>query len=197
MDLAIEGGFGDAVLGAQNVFRALMEALARPGTVQHFSYDGVPPDPLFKGVAAVALTLCDHDSPTWLDPGLAAASTVIDWLNFHCAAPLVADPAAAQFALVSDPADLPALERFGQGTQEYPDRSTTLVLPAALLVPRVVALMGPGIKDRLVASLPLPGSDFLAQWAENRARFPRGVDLVIVGDGTVIGLPRTTRISEA
>ena len=31
MDLAIEGGFADRVLGAQSVFRALMDALSRPG----------------------------------------------------------------------------------------------------------------------------------------------------------------------
>ena len=60
-----------------------------------------------------------------------------------------------------------------------------------------MALKGPGIKDQLTTELPLPDGDFLDQWAENRTRFPRGVDLLLVRDGTVVGLPRTTRISEA
>ena len=64
-------------------------------------------------------------------------------------------------------------------------------------VVRPVTLRGPGIKDQFSAELPLPGGDFIEQWAENRARFPRGVDLLLVRDGTVVGLPRTTRISEA
>ncbi len=84
----------------------------------------------------------------------------------------------------------------GQGTDEYPDRSTTVVLAAGLNETAVV-LKGPGINGELRTILPLPAGDFLAQWADNRARFPRGVDLLLVRNGTVIGLPRTTRISEA
>lgn len=196
MDLSIEGGFSDSVLGAQGVFRALMDALSRPGIARPLPFDVTPPEPLSAELGAVALTLCDHDTPIWLDPVLAAAPGVADWLRFQCGAPIVADPGAAQFALVSDMALLPRLEAFGQGSDEYPDRSATLVLDA-ILPTRPLRLTGPGIKGELEVALPLPGGDFLAQWAENRDRFPRGIDLVIVGHGAVTGLPRTTRISEA
>jgi alpha-D-ribose 1-methylphosphonate 5-triphosphate synthase subunit PhnH len=196
MDTTIEGGFADLVLGAQNVFRAVMEALARPGTQQSIASDASPPAPLKPELGAVALTLCDHDTLVWLDPVLAANEAVTAWLAFHCGAPITADVGEAAFALVSDVTLLPALDRFGQGTDEYPDRSTTVVL-AAGADDRAVTLKGPGIKDQLATTLPLPGGDFIAQWAENRERSPRGVDLLLVRDGTVVGLPRTTRISEA
>lgn len=196
MDTTIEGGFADLVLGAQSVFRAVMEALARPGSVQSIASDAAPPAPLTPELGAVALTLVDHDTLVWLDPVLAADEAVVAWLAFHCGAPLTADSGAAAFALVSDAALLPAPDGFGQGTDEYPDRSTTVVLAAGSVV-RPVTLRGPGIKDQFSAELPLPGVDFIEQWAENRARFPRGVDLLLVRDGTVVGLPRTTRISEA
>lgn len=196
MDTTIEGGFADLVLGAQSVFRAVMEALARPGSVQSIASDAAPPAPLTPELGAVALTLVDHDTLVWLDPVLAADEAVVAWLAFHCGAPLTADSGAAAFALVSDAALLPALDDLGQGTDEYPDRSTTVVLAAGSVV-RPVTLRGPGIKDQFSAELPLPGVDFIEQWAENRARFPRGVDLLLVRDGTVVGLPRTTRISEA
>jgi alpha-D-ribose 1-methylphosphonate 5-triphosphate synthase subunit PhnH len=192
----IEGGFADLVLGAQSVFRAVMDSLARPGSVQSIASDATPPAPLTAELAAVALTLADHDTPVWLDPRLAASAAVTGWIAFHCGAPVTADPAEAQFALVSDEALLPSLATFGQGTDEYPDRSTTIVLATGAAT-RAVTLKGPGINGQLTAQLPLPGGDFLTQWAENRERFPRGIDLLLVADGTVIGLPRTTRISEA
>jgi alpha-D-ribose 1-methylphosphonate 5-triphosphate synthase subunit PhnH len=192
----IEGGFADQVLGAQSVFRAIMDALARPGTVQSIATDAAPPAPLTAELGAVALTLCDHDTPVWLDPVLAANTAITGWIAFHCGAPVTTDPAGAQFALVSDAAHLPDLAAFGQGTDEYPDRSTTIVLAAGTAT-RGVTLRGPGIKHALTADLPLPGEAFLAQWAENRERFPRGIDLLLVRAGTLVGLPRTTRISEA
>lgn len=196
MDTTIEGGFADLVLGAQSVFRAVMEALSRPGTVQSIASDAAPPAPLTPELAALALTLCDHDTLVWLDPSLAASEAVVAWLAFHCGAPLTSNIGEAQFALVTDAAHLPRLEAFGQGTDEYPDRSTTVVLAVGSAA-QPVTLKGPGIKDQLATKLPLPGGDFVAQWAENRTRFPRGVDLLLVRDGTVVGLPRTTRISEA
>lgn len=36
--------------------------------------------------------------------------------------------------------------------------------------------------------------DFAAQWRENGALFPLGIDLLLVADGKVAALPRTTRI---
>jgi alpha-D-ribose 1-methylphosphonate 5-triphosphate synthase subunit PhnH len=196
MDTSIEGGFADAVFGAQSVFRAIMDGLARPGTVQSIASDAAPPAPLTPDLGAVALTLCDHDTPVWLDPTLAASEPVRAWLAFHCGAPITNSAAEAQFALVTDASLLPNLSYFGQGTDEYPDRSTTVVLAVGETT-RTVTLKGPGIKDRLDGALPLPGGDFIDQWAENRERFPRGIDLLLVSAGTLVALPRTTRISEA
>jgi alpha-D-ribose 1-methylphosphonate 5-triphosphate synthase subunit PhnH len=197
MDLSIEGGFSDLVLGAQGVFRATMDALARPGLPQGIGTDAAPPAPMSPELGAVALTLCDHDTLVWLDPELRKSEAVMAWLAFHCGAPLTTDIGEAAFALVTDAAALlPRLEAMAQGTDEYPDRSTTVVL-AAGMTERAVVLKGPGINGELRTVLPLPNGDFLAQWGENRERFPRGVDLLLVRNGTVTGLPRTTRISEA
>ena len=38
---------------------------------------------------------------------------------------------------------------------------------------------------------------FLADWATNGARFPRGIDLVLCAGDRLAALPRTTRIEEA
>ncbi len=193
----LEGGLADPVLDAQRGFRALMDALANPGTVQALDLALTPPAPITPELAAVALTMCDHDSPIWLDPSLAASAAVVAWLRFHAGAPLVADPAAAHFALATSADYLPSFNAFSLGSDQYPDRSTTLVLALPdLNGGSSLILQGPGIKqERTISPTGLPG-DFLTQWLENRRQFPRGVDLLLVADGAVIGLPRTTRISE-
>src|SRR5579862_8822328 len=122
-------GFADPVIDAQSVFRTVMSALARPGTVAELARQAPdPPPPLTAGLAAVALALCDHETPIWLDPRLAAAAPVAHYLKFQTGAPLIDDPAEAAFAFAVDINDLPPLAAFAQGSDEFPDRSTTLVL---------------------------------------------------------------------
>jgi alpha-D-ribose 1-methylphosphonate 5-triphosphate synthase subunit PhnH len=191
----ISGGFTNPVFDAQAIFRAVMDAMARPGTVQRAKAETQPPQPLSPVAAAVALTLCDHDTPLWLDPALKQTQAVASWLGFHTGVPLADTPADAHFALVADPAGLIALENFAQGTQEYPDRSTTLILQvASLSAGDGLMLEGPGIDGSTsFAPTPLP-RHFVEQWKQNRARFPRGVDLVVAAPEGIACLPRTTRI---
>jgi len=195
---AIEGGFADLVLEGQQVFRATMDALANPGTICPLGALAQPPAPLTPELAALALTVLDHDSPVWLDPTLAAAPIVADWLRFHTGAPIVADPAEAMFALAANAATMPPLEKFAMGTDEYPDRSTTLIVATDSLTGGApLILRGPGIEATATFALSVQITNFHAQWADNRAKFPRGVDVIFVAGGQVAGLPRTTRIGEA
>ena len=156
--LSLDGGFAEPVFGAQTAFRALMDALANPGTPQSIGRDLAGSGGLAPELAAIALTLCDHDSLLWLDPALAGNDAITGWLRFQTGAPLTDDPARAEFALVSESGQLPALDRFGLGTDEYPDRSTTI----ALALPSLdggptLTLRGPGIKDaRTIAPAGLP-----------------------------------------
>ena len=193
-DLSIEGGFADPVIAGQRAFKAVMDALSRPGTIQRLPNEARPPSPLPQGLAEIALTLCDHDSPVWLDARLVSENAASDWLRFHTGATLMNDPAKADFAFVIGA--LPPLASFALGTDEYPDRSTTIVLslPSLTHGPALI-LRGPGIKaEAIISPTGLPG-DFLTQWTENREQFPRGIDLLLVGPEGLIGLPRTTRIT--
>ncbi|MGU3557636.1 phosphonate C-P lyase system protein PhnH [Methylobacterium radiotolerans] len=192
-------GFADPVHDAQGTFRAVMDALARPGRVRALVADLAPPAPLTPELAAVALTLTDADTPVWLDPVLAAAPEVAEFLRFHTGAPLLTgDPAAAAFALVREPARCPPLSRFAPGTPAYPDTATTLVLALdAVAEGEGLHLSGPGIREAArLAPAPLP-EGFVAQLAENRAGFPLGVDLILTAPGRVAGLPRSTTVTEA
>ena len=56
----------------------------------------------------------------------------------------------SSFALIGDPQKLPALDRFAFGSNEYPDRSTTLILQVESLSDGPeVELRGPGIDGGL------------------------------------------------
>ncbi len=186
--------FEGPVFAAQSTFRAIMQAIARPGSLQ--SIEGLKdvPAPLSGEAAAIALALFDHDTPVWLDPELARPD-VAAWLRFHTGAPVVPEPALAIFALVGDPAGLPPLNAFDQGSAEYPDRSTTLVLQmAGLAEGETLVLTGPGIRDnQAFRAAPLP-DDMAERIAANRSQFPRGVDLLFTAPSQVAAIPRSVRL---
>jgi alpha-D-ribose 1-methylphosphonate 5-triphosphate synthase subunit PhnH len=192
---AVAAGFAEPVLAAQTTFRTVMDAMARPGAVRPLAGIAAPA-PLSPTAAAIALTLLDYETPFWLDAPLANASEVARFISFHTGARVTADPAEAAFAFVASPAAAPPFAHFAQGSLEYPDRSTTLVLQVAQLAEGAgMVLRGPGILGtrRLTAS-PLP-ADFLTQLAENRTRFPRGVDILLASADAVAGLPRSLNVT--
>ncbi|MEJ0011760.1 MAG: phosphonate C-P lyase system protein PhnH [Bauldia sp.] len=191
-------GFADSVRESQSVFHAVMMALARPGSLQPLALTLSPPKPLTAELAAVALALADHEAALWLDGPLAASAEVTEFLKFHTGARQVTDPTAAGFALISDPRTMPAMAEFAQGTDEYPDRSTTLVISvAAIAANGPLTLEGPGIKGAARLALSRLPANFAAERAENHALFPRGVDCVFVAPGFVSALPRTTTVRGA
>jgi alpha-D-ribose 1-methylphosphonate 5-triphosphate synthase subunit PhnH len=187
-------GFADKVLCAQSTFRLVMDATARPGTIQHLAATAGAPVPVMRGTAAIALTLFDHDTPVWLDGRMSATRDVGKWLRFHTGAPVVADPAACSFALIGEGRELPSLDRFAFGTSEYPDRSTTLIVQVDTLTQGpVVELSGPGIDGIALLRAVIQPPDLLERLAVNPTLFPRGIDVVLVADDAIVAIPRTTR----
>ena len=53
----LPAGFADKVLSAQSTFRSVMDAMARPGSVQQVVATVGTPGPMMRGTAAIALTL--------------------------------------------------------------------------------------------------------------------------------------------
>ena len=189
---ALSPGLSDPVAEAQGCFRALLDAMSRPGVVRRVPAEPRPPVPLFPAAAAVLLTLADAATPVWTDAGSDAAA----WLAFHAGCPLAASPSDAAFVLACGAP--PSLDVLAQGTDEEPHRSATLIVQVAALEAGCGGwrLSGPGIEaeHRLrVSGLP---EGFAARWAANRAAFPRGVDLVLCAGRDLAALPRTAAIVE-
>jgi alpha-D-ribose 1-methylphosphonate 5-triphosphate synthase subunit PhnH len=191
----LPAGFADKVLSAQSTFRSVMDAMARPGTVQRIVAAIGAPAAMMRGTAAIALTLFDQDTPLWLDPQISGTSDVTKWLKFHTGAPVIADSSICSFALIGEARALPGLDRFAFGSNEYPDRSTTLILQVESLTQGpVLELRGPGIDGTSVLRAAIQPADLFARLEINRTLFPRGIDVVLVHDDTIVAIPRTTRL---
>ena len=187
VEAQFEGGLADPSRDSQKIFRALLSAMAEPGTVMTLPAFAAAPAPFGAAMAAVALTLCDIDTPVFLDEPF--RGTAARWLAFHTDAPLTDDRAEARFAFLTDFDP----EGFSIGTDVYPDRSATLVVERTL-AGTAFSLKGPGIEGTRDFSAGLDAG-FAAKWAENRTLFPCGVDLVLTDGARLAALPRTTEVT--
>ena len=194
---AVSGGFSDPVLDAQSAFRLTMNAFAEPGTTARLGMPVDAPDALPPAAAILLLTLADADAPIFLE-GAAAQGHTMAWLAFHTGARVDAARQEASFALLTEGSDPAGWTAFQIGTDAYPDRAATLILPVeALEGGAPLILSGPGIEaTRTIAPVGLPAG-FLEARTRNAALFPRGHDLVLVAGDALIALPRTTKLREA
>jgi len=185
-------GFQDPVHEAQQTFRALLDALARPGMAQTTAAV-TPPAGLTSGCAAACLTLLDLETVVWLQPEISAPAK--SWLLFHTGCRFTEQPQSADFALISTIATMPPLDQFNWGTAAYPEASTSLLVQLpSLQGPQAVTLSGPGILASITIQTPL-SQDFWHQWQEMVDAYPLGLDAWCFADQQVLGLPRTARVT--
>lgn len=197
LDANLPEQFANPPIDAQSGFRAIMHAMARPGEIVEAPMPLSAPGLLNPVAAMVAMTLCDYDTPIWLDPVLAESPDLKAWVAFHTGAPLVGERISAAFAFVSSSRRLGELSQYAQGTDVYPDRSTTLVVQSEALTNATgVTLAGPGIETRTTFGVaPLP-ENFWDCARANHALYPRGVDLIFCTRTELACLPRSTRFVE-
>ena len=184
----LEGGFTHPATDAAHAFRGVMEAMARPGTIQTLM-GANPPAPLSVAAGVALLTLCDTETPLYL-AGDADCEAVRTWVAFHTGAP-IAGPSHCMFALGTWGA-LGSLAAYPIGTSEYPDRSATLIVECADLSAEGETLTGPGIRD--TASLSLPET---RAFQDNAALFPLGLDFIFTSGNRIAALPRSTKVSRS
>ena len=185
-------GFADPVHDAQSTFRAVLDALSRPGTVHTLGAGLTAPAPLMASTAAVLLAFIDADTPTWIAPAFASARY---WIAFHCGTDVAAEPSGAAFVLCDTWPDLAGLRT---GTDEAPeDGATVLLQVAGFGAGRPLVLEGPGLREPAQFAVDGLPDEFVEAWTRNHALHPRGVDLVLCAGDQVAALPRSTAVKEA
>ncbi|MFC7618894.1 phosphonate C-P lyase system protein PhnH [Microlunatus sp. GCM10028923] len=197
---------------SQQVFRACLGALSRPGSVHQLPAADLPAS--IPAAALVPLALTDLMAPlTGLGRAEGLARRIATATGARC---VPAD--RARFALALDD-DHDQLAGLPIGSNWSPELGVLLSQRVAALRQAQGAestaqgsegaegaegaaggalsltLTGPGIKDSTVITVAGLSADFFAARAELTAEFPTGIDLVLITDDrTMIGLPRTTRI---
>ncbi len=188
-DIALTGGFAQPVFEAQATFRLVMDAMAHPGSITSIPADVAAPGSLGIAQAALLLTLADADTPVLIP---AAPPELAAWLAFHTGTRLTTAAEEAVFAFVGRGGTLPG--GLPLGTQDYPDRSATLVIEVeAFGRGETLNLTGPGIKDRTELSVAGLPDGLLTLLADNRTLFPRGIDVLLTAGRDLVALPRSTR----
>ena len=181
----LEGGFLDQPIDASHAFRAIMMAMARPGEISAVA-GAKPPARMSTAAGTVLLTLCDPETPLFLAPSHDTPQ-IRDWITFHTGAPFT----VAEHAIFAIGAwDQLPLALFPCGTNEYPDRSTTLIVELPALSSSGATLRGPGIKNQTQLSLPETKI-----FQDNAQLFPLGLDFIFTCGDCIAALPRTTRVS--
>lgn len=198
--------------GAQAAFRATLDVLARPGTIKRLP--SAADEPLAEHVPAALLpllALADLSTPACVVGSDADGRTA--WDEIVRVATNAPRAALGDARLVTALRPLTAEELAGlrTGTAAAPEDGALACLAVAGIATSdgtdgvasagdgvvLLRLSGPGVPETrtvIVSGLP-------AGFAEARRRlvqgFPAGADLLLIApDGAMVGLPRTTEVSE-
>ena len=191
----VSPGFESPSTDAALSFRAILNAMSRPGKVVNMPVKLPHVDGFSPVSAKIALTLCDHETSVWLDPGFEASAG--DYIAFHCGSRMGGDVGGADFAFFGNCPDAGQLKSLKSGTPDYPDRSATAVIQVSGFGNGTsVRLAGPGIKGSAWLSIEGLEPVFWSWWRQNNLSFPLGVDVIFTTGDAVAALPRTTRLLE-
>ncbi|BBX64253.1 carbon-phosphorus lyase subunit PhnH [Mycobacterium saskatchewanense] len=180
-------------VAAQQAFRVVLEALARPGTPMALPRQTMESlAPAVVPVVALAdptIGVCVLENPggRWADTVATATSAPI-W------------PAEmARLVAAVRPVTADELRGFSRGSAEAPEDAALVVLGVADVHggPRRWTVSGPGVRGTATVTPRGAAAGFVAARAEVVGAYPAGIDILLVtDDGRVVGLPRTTTITE-
>lgn len=162
-------------------FRALVDAMSRPGTVQRAATD--PAD------HCVVATLVDHEVTVHTEDADLRDALASEG-RYEPADPDAADVVHAHGAPSWDVRDA------NRGTLVEPSDGATVVYRVASLAAgrdgdaTAVRVEGPGVPDERVVSVGLPAAE-LDALADAQSSYPRGVDAVLAAGDRVAALPRS------
>jgi alpha-D-ribose 1-methylphosphonate 5-triphosphate synthase subunit PhnH len=188
----------DEVFDAQEQFRIIMEAMARPGKINTLpELDVVPPAGLTKASALVALGLLNADVTFACSE--VNAEKIQSYININSAAQLNTQE-AADYIFLTGQEDVSLVEKVKVGTLSYPEQSATLIFSVKQIGENKtegalkIILSGPGIKNTTTVFVVGINADVLNQIRIINQEFPLGVDLIVTDvNNQLFCIPRSNQ----
>ena len=186
-------GFDDPALGPHQTFRAILAAMDHPGQLVTINENPYAPDVFNSASAATCLTLLDDETPVWTD--VDPMGPAINWLQLDCGSSVVTEPCMANFAIITRPATMPALEYFRVDRYEYPEKATTMVVQVDDILPGKDNKYSHISVDKN-AQLELKGvpNKFWNQWQQLSDLYSLGIDVFFTCDDVLVALPKIQQI---
>jgi alpha-D-ribose 1-methylphosphonate 5-triphosphate synthase subunit PhnH len=183
-------------LTEQQTFRALLDAMARPGSIGRVAlHDHGGP---FAAAITMLEALLDHEVTFAVVSDRAA---LVDIILRQTGSHSVALESAG-YVLCDGPSLAAALRRVDTGDLEYPDRSATVISLVHSVSERAGAgirltLSGPGIKETRDVWIDGLTPESVTALQEANAFPPLGIDMILVSpDGSFVCLNRYTKLRE-
>ncbi|HLF76217.1 MAG TPA: phosphonate C-P lyase system protein PhnH [Dehalococcoidia bacterium] len=181
----------------QKTFRALLNAMARPGSVGRLPQTdfGV----WYASLLCIAEALVDHEVTfaTSMHNSAELSDAILRQTGSR-----EASPAEADYVFCDTGSLLQALSEAKDGPFEYPDENGTVVCLVQGIAGEPgrgtgLILSGPGIQDWLRVWVEGIPSDFAAAFEQRNSEPPMGLDLVLVApDGSFTCLTRYTTLTQ-
>jgi alpha-D-ribose 1-methylphosphonate 5-triphosphate synthase subunit PhnH len=198
----------DEVFDSQETFRALLDAMSRPGRpciLGWREYRGTPKG-LNPFAFSVMKTLLDHRVSFSLG-GWPERPDLIRYLEMNTGASF-REPGEADYVLFSGPSFHEDFTLLKRGSAEYPERSATALVSVRGIEdeeersrdgPRLLLnLTGPGVKGAARAWISGLDRRYLEARSFVNVFYPMGIDVVLIdGEGRLLGVPRTCRVETA
>ena len=193
----------DQVFDAQEHYRLLLDAMARPGTINVLPRMSLMAPPALTGAAAlVGFALLNADVSFYADGE--AADVVTRYLVVNTAA-RPESPDKADLVFAAGTASEVLLADMKKGTLPYPDEGATLVISVEALASEAQALggrpylaltlEGPGIRGKRTFFITGLSSELVSGLQLCNQEFPLGIDLILTDPGYRIAcIPRSSRV---
>lgn len=194
----------DPVFDAQEHYRVLLDAMARPGKINILPrMQLTAPAGLTGAAALVGFALLNADVSFFVDGTESAVATRYLLVNTS-SRPV--DAREADFVFAAGSASAMLVESMKKGSLPYPEEGATLVLHVTSLATEpqglgygdgglALALHGPGVPGERTFFARGLNATLVEAVQQSNIEFPLGVDVILTdGDGRVACIPRSSRI---
>jgi alpha-D-ribose 1-methylphosphonate 5-triphosphate synthase subunit PhnH len=188
----------DPVFDAQEHYRLLLDAMARPGKINLLPRMQLSaPEALTEAAALIGFALLNADvSFHVVDAG---ADVATRYLLVNTSARSV-DEEEADFVFASGQAPATLIEKMKKGSLPYPEEGATLVASVKTLAAEAsgdlaITLKGPGVAGEKTFFVRGLNAQLLTALQQSNSEFPLGVDLILAdGDGRLACIPRSSQV---